>query len=223
MTTFSVSSFFAKYTIAWAAFCLVALSILVKDRKRLLPEWRNYLSFLCVPWKLCLFVPAFLFVTIAGRYTNDETWDFVTGSGMSILTFITAPWSMGLIYQVMIGRRPVRYLVVAIALVLFSSSWFYDAYLLWRDGTYTPRWAGNLMLSPIIYFAAGILWNLEAKDRLDFRDRWDFRLSFTRSDWPGRPIDTRFAPIILASLPLILIAAFVLVAFVGWNLGMFRP
>jgi hypothetical protein len=46
-------------------------------------------------------------------------------------------------------------LVVAIALVLLSSSWFYDSYLLWRDRVYTPRWAGDLVLSPFIYLAAG--------------------------------------------------------------------
>jgi hypothetical protein len=218
----SISPFFVKYTAIWAAFCLLAIFILVWDRKRLLPEWREYLRFLCVPWKLSLFVPAFLFVTIAGRYTNDESWDFVTGSGMSILTFVTAPWSIGLIYQVLIGRRPLRYLIVAIALLLFSSSWFYDAYLLWRDGVYTPRWAGNLMLSPFIYLAAGLLWNLEAKDSCDFRDRWDFRLSFVRADWPSRPVDTRFGPLIFASIPFIVIAAFVLVAFVGWKLRVLR-
>jgi hypothetical protein len=206
----------------WASSCLVAVFILVWDRKRLVPEWRDYWRFLCVPWKLCLFVPAFLFVSFAGRYTNDETWDFVTGSGMALLTFLTAPWSIGLIYLVLAGRRPLRYLVVAIALLLFSSSWFYDAYLLWRDGAYTPRWAGNLMLSPFIYVAAGLLWNLEAKDGWDIRENSGFRLSFVRTDWPSRPVDTRFGPLVLVSIPLIVIAAFVLVAFVGWNLGLFR-
>jgi hypothetical protein len=219
MTTFSISPFFVKYIAIWISFCLVAVFILVMDRKRLLPEWHKYLSFLCVPWKLWLFVPAFLFVTFAGRYTNDETWDCVTGSGMSILTFFTAPWSVGLIYQVMIGRRPLRYLVVAIALLLFSSSWFYDAYLLWRDSAYTSRWVGNLILSPIIYLAAGMLWNLEVKDNSDFLDRHNYRFSFVRSNWPSRPADTRFAPLIPALIPLTLIAAFVLVAFVRWNLN----
>jgi hypothetical protein len=215
MKALSISPFFVKYIAVWAAVCLVAVFIMVWDRKRLLPELREYWSFLCVRWKLCLFAPAFLFVTFAGRYTNDETWDLVTGSGMSILTFLTAPWSVGLIYQVLIGRRPMRYLIVAISLLVFSSSWFYDAYLLWRDGSYTPRWAGNLMLSPFIYVAAGMLWNLEAKDG-------DFRLSFVRADWPKRPMDTRFAPLIVASIPFILIAVFVLVAFVGWSWGVFR-
>jgi hypothetical protein len=214
--------FFVKYVAIWASFCLAAVSILVWDRKRVLPEWREYLSFLCVPWKLCLFAPALIFVTVAGRYTNDETWDFATGSGMAILTFVTAPWSIGLIYQVLIGRRPLRYLVVALALLLFSSSWFYDGYLLWRDGVYTRRWAGNLMLSPFIYVAAGLLWNLEAKDSWDFHDHRSFRFSFIRADWPSRPIDIRFGPLLLVSIPFILVAAFVLVAFVGWNLGMSR-
>jgi len=130
---------------------------------------------------------------------------------MSLLAFVTAPWSLGLLYQVLVGRRPLRYLIVAVALCLFSSSWFYDGYLLWRDGYYTQRWAGNLRLSPIIYVAAGLLWNLEVKTG------GGFRLSFTRPDWPSRPADERFGPLLLISIPLILIAAYVLLAFVRWT------
>ena len=212
-----ISPFFVKYIAIWTSFCLVALLILAWDRKRLLPEWREYWRFLCVPWKVCLFVPAFFFVTFAGRLTDDETWDWVTGSGMAILTFLTAPWVVGLIYLVFVGRRPARYLVVALALLLFSSSWFYDGYLLWRDGAYTGRWLGNLVLSPFIYMAAGLLWNLEAKPRVGFHDDSGFQLSFVREDWPSPPVDTRFGPILFVSIPLILIAAFVLVAFVNWQ------
>jgi hypothetical protein len=222
MKELNISPFFAKYIAVWAPFCLVAVVILVWDRKRVVPEWPEYLRFLSVPWKLCLFVPAFLFVAFAGRYTNDETWDVVTGSGMAILTFLTAPWVVGLIYEVFAGRKPWRYLMVALALLLFSSSWFYDGYLLLRDGMYTRRWLGNLMLSPFIYVAAGLLWNLEAKESGEFRDGWNFRFSFVREDWPSRPVDTRFGPLVLASIPLILIAAFILVAFVGWNVSALR-
>jgi hypothetical protein len=222
VTAVGISPSFVKYMSIWASFCFVAVFILVWDRKRLVLEWREYWRFLCVPWKLWLFAPAFLFVSFAGRYTNDESWDWVTGSGMAILTFLTAPWAIGLIYQVLVGRRPLRYLVVAIALLLFSSSWFYDGYLLWRDGVYTARWAGNLMLSPFIYVAAGLLWNLEAKESWDFREGPGFRLSFLRADWPKRPADTRFGPLVLVSIPFIVIAAFVLVAFVGWKVGLFR-
>ena len=104
-----------------------------------------------------------VFVTFAGSFTDDETRDVVTGSGMAVLTFLTAPWSVGVAYQVFVRRRPTRYLIVALAVMLFSSSWFYDAYLLLRDGEYTRGWLGDLMLSPIVYVAAGVLWNLEPK------------------------------------------------------------
>ena len=183
-----------------------------------MPEWRDYLGFLCVPWKLCIFVPAFCFVTFAGRYTNDETWDAVTGSGMSALTFLSAPWSVGLLYQIANGRRPMRYIVVALALLFFSSSWFYDAYLLWRDGTYTVRWWSNLMLSPIIYVAAGILWNLEKLEKACFDESRHIRFAFEREDWPKRPVDTGFAALAPLALPLVLLAAYVLVGFVRWRL-----
>jgi hypothetical protein len=222
MTALGISPFFVKYMAIWVSFCLVAVCMLLWDRKRLVPEWREYWRFLIVPWKLWVFVPALLFVTFAGRYTNDETWDVVTGSGMAVLTFLTAPWAVGLIYQVSAGRRPWRYLMVALALLLFSSSWFYDGYLLWRDEAYTARWLGNLMLSPFIYVAAGLLWNLEATDGGDFHHHSSFRLSFVRADWPKRPVDMRFGPLVLISIPFIVIAAFVLVAFVGWKVGMFR-
>jgi hypothetical protein len=200
---------------------VAAVILIARDKKGLIPEWRRYLGFLLVPWKLGFFAIAFAFVTFAGRYTNDESWDWVTGSGMSILTFLTAPWSVGIVYQVLVGRRPLPYLVIAIALLLFSSSWFYDACLLVRDGVYTRRWAGNLMLSPIIYLAAGVLWNLEAKEEQAFGDRGGVRLSFVRMDWPSCPIDTRFEPLILVSIPMIVVAVFVIVAFVDWNFSIF--
>ncbi|SPE51038.1 membrane hypothetical protein [Verrucomicrobia bacterium] len=202
----------AEYVLLWALYCLLAGAILARDRKTLLPEWRDYFRFLTVPWKICVFVPAFLFVSFAGHFTNDETWDFVTGSGMSILTFLTAPWAIGLFCQVFAGKRPRRYLIVASALCFFSSSWFYDSYLLWRDGVYTQRWLGNLMASTVIYVAAGLLWNLEAEAG------GRYTLSFNRQDWPSPPVNTRFRPLILISLPLILIAAYVLVASVRWRL-----
>ena len=188
MTSPPVPQFFVRYVACWVVFCFLAVGIVVGDRRELSLELHKYLSFLCVPWKIGLFVPALLFVTFAGRYTDDETWDVVTGAGMSILTFLTAPWAVGLFFQVLTAHRHWRYLLVGAALLLFSSSWFYD----------------------------GLLWNLEAKDR------FGFRFSFVRADWPSPPTDTRFLPLLLVSIPLILIAAFVLVGFVGWRLKFIR-
>lgn len=218
MPTFTLAPFYLTYMALWMSFCLLALIMMMLDRRRLIPEWQDYLRLLFMPWKLALFVPALLFVSFAGRFTNDETWDVVTGAGMSLLTFLTAPWSVGLIYQVLGGTRPRRYLIVALALVLFSSSWFYDAWQLWRDGAYSGRWWSNLMFSPIIYLAGGLLWNLEAREQRDFLDGRSVQFSFMRADWPKRPADGRFAPLAAASAPLIVAAALLLTGLVRWKL-----
>lgn len=211
--TYSSHPLLPWYVAGWVMFCAVAAAVVFRDREVLHRGWRAYWGYLTVPWKLAVFVPAFLFVSFGGRFTDDETWDVVTGGGMSLLTFFTAPAFVGIVYQVFAGRRPARYLIVAVALLLFSSSWFYDGYLLLRDGRYTSRWWSNLMLSPVIYLAAGFLWNLEARGGVlpSF--------GFTRPDWPARPADSGFLPIVIGAIPLVLVAGFFLVAFVRWTGG----
>lgn len=198
------------YVAAWSSFTVIAALVAWRSVRL---EWRDALAFLLVPWKVAVFVPAILFVTFAGRFTDDETWDVATGGGMSILTVLTAWWSVGTAVRVVRRMARPRELVVALGATLFSSSWFYDGYLLLRDGAYTQRWLGNLMLSPTIYLCAGLLSNLEVDDegRLGF--------SFLRLDWP-RPLPTArriTLTMVLVSLPLVAIAAWFLVGFVGWH------
>ncbi len=202
-----MTSFLVKYLVFWLACCVLGLVIAIKDVR---PVWRDELAFLTVPWKLALFIPAIVFVTFAGRYTNDETWDTVCGGSMSLLTVLTSGWAVGTAYKVFSGERPASHLVVAVVVALFSSSWFYDGYLLLRDGAYTQRWFGNLRLSPIIYACAGTLLNLEVRGKgLGFGP--------TRAEWP-RPASTQSSWLLaLASIPLVLIAAYILVAYVGWS------
>jgi hypothetical protein len=211
-----LSPFHLRYVAGWVSFCLLALLLAIRDGKALIPEWRLYRTLLGVRWKLVVFLPAILFVTFAGRFTDDETWDFVSGGGMAVLTFLTAPWALGVIYKVMVGKRPVRWLLLAAAAWLFSSSWFYDGYLLLRDGVYTPRWLGDLMLSPIIYLCAGLLANLEDGRGEGVR----VFLAFRRADWPAAPAHADFSLLMFViCVPLIVVAAVILVAFVGWKLG----
>ncbi len=202
-----MTPFLVRYLISWLAFCLLAGVLFVRDVN---VAWREQARALLVPWRLALFVPATVFVTFAGRYTDDETWDALCGGGMALLTFLTAGFSIGTLGRALWGRASFSEVVLALAVALFSSSWFYDGYLLLRDGAYTHRWLGNLRLSPIIYACAGLVLNLELRSgRLAF--------AFSRDDWP-KPLAT--APswrLALASLPLVLVAAYVLVAFVGWR------
>ena len=67
------------------------------------------------------------------------------------------------------------------------------------------------MLSPLIYVSAGLLWNLEATKS------GGITLSFLRADWPRISEVKNLLPILVGALPLILFAAYILVAFVGWH------
>ena len=209
-----MTPFLVCYVAGWIAFCLVAAVLAARSVRLRMGE---AVAFLRTPWKVAVFAPGVLFVTFAGRFTDDETWDVISGGGMSVLTVMTAWWSVGAAVQVVRRARPASHLVVATALTLFSSSWFYDGYLLLRDGAYTPRWLGNLMLSPTIYLCAGLLTNLELREgRL--------ALAFTRSDWP-RPGPARSRvtwQVVLAAAPLVAVAAYILVGFVGWRLPLAR-
>lgn len=213
-TSIFMTPFLTGYVLAWVAFCLVALVIGVGTVRL---RRADIVAFLRVRWKVALFAPAVVFVTFAGRFTDDETWDVVSGGGMSLLTVTTAWWSVGTAARVLRGQRPVRELVVAVAVALFSSSWFYDGYLLLRDGTYTHRWLGNLMLSPVIYACAGLVMNLELRGGRP-------ALAFTRGDWP-RPAaeSTKEAWLLaLAAVPFVAVAAYFLVSPVGWHLPLAR-
>lgn len=207
---FYASEFLTKYVAGWVVFCGIAAALAWFRRRELAEEAPRYLGFLRVKWKLLSFIPSLLFVTLAGRLTNDPTWDVLCGGGMALLTFTTAPWAVGVCFSCLVGRRHWADGVIAAALWLFASSWFYDGYLFLRDGRYTDYWLGNLLISPFIYLAAGLLWNLEA------RPAGGIRFGFVRPDWPTAPEDRRFLPVLVASIPLVAIGFYLLVAYVEW-------
>lgn len=129
---------------------------------------------------------------------------------MALLAVGTAWWSVGSFARIALRRERPLVGLVALAVTLFSSSWFYDGYLLLRDGAYTPRWLGNLMLSPMAYVAAGFVANLEVHEG-------KVALAFTRDDWPKPASQKPSWGLALATLPLVLLAAWVLVGVVGWR------
>lgn len=206
---FYTSEFLKNYAAGWVMFCGLAVVLAWFRRRSLAEDAQRYFDLLRVRWKLLSFVPALLFVTFAGRLTNDPTWHILCG-GMALLTFITAPWAVGVCCCVLRGRRHWADGFIAVALWLFASSWFYDGDLFPRDGRYTDYWLGNLLISPFIYLAAGLLWNLEARPTGGVR----FRL--LRHDWPSAPEYQRFLPLFLASIPLVAVGVYLLVAYVEW-------
>lgn len=105
-----MTPFLLRYLVSWLAFCLLAVVLFVKDVR---VAWRAHANALLVPWRLALFVPALVFVTFAGRYTDDETWDSICGGGMALLTFLTAGFSIGTLGRALRGRASFSEVVVA--------------------------------------------------------------------------------------------------------------
>lgn len=178
--------FFKYYIAAWSAACLVALGLFLRRPASFAVGRRSYWHFLGEPWKLATFAAGAALITLIAPYTGDPTWDHVDGLFMSILCFATAPWVVATMYFVARGRAGWSEAYVALCAWLFSASWSYDIYLVWRDGEYPSTWFPNLFASSVIYLAAGLFWNLEWQ-----RGRGVI-FSFMREGWPSRPVESAF-------------------------------
>lgn len=148
------------YTITWALLCGAAIVVMLSESRSYVLLSRAYWRYLSAPWKIVSFGIAFGFFLIVAPYTGDPTWDRVDASFMSLLTFATAPWSVGTLYRVAQRKLPARQAFVASCAALLSASWSYDLYVFLRDGFYPRSWFGNLIASSVLYAAAGLMWNL---------------------------------------------------------------
>lgn len=173
-----------------ACFTLVTLAALVvalRARPRLTLLEARYWRWLARPWKLASFSVALMGMVVVAPLSGDPTWDYVTGSVQSVLTFLTAPWAVGTLYRQLrgLGVRSRSEVAVAVVAWLVSVSWFYDAYLYWRDGRYGSLWLENLWASSGLYFLAGVLWSLRPGTP-EQPGLLGARLAFADPDWPAR-------------------------------------
>lgn len=193
--------FFKIYFACWAAACAVALGLFLRAPGQYRIGQRAYWHFLAEPWKLVAFIASGSLVTFVAPYTGDPTWDRFDGFFMSVFCFTTAPWVVAVLYEAACRRATGPELYVATMAWLFSASWSYDIYLVWRDGDYPITWAPNLAASSVIYLSAGLFWNLE------WQERRGVIFSFMRAGWPSRPAVSapwRFAlPALVFALPVI--------------------
>ncbi len=177
---------FKFYLAGWSLACLAALILFLRHPAEFAPGRRAYWHFLAEPWKLATFAAGAGLITLVAPYTGDPTWDHVDGLFMSVFCFSTAPWVTATLYLLLRNRTGWRETYAAVCAWLFSASWSYDFYLLWRDGEYPFTWLPNLFASSVIYLAAGLFWNLEWQ-----RGRGVI-FSFMRPDWPSRPAEPGF-------------------------------
>jgi hypothetical protein len=178
--------FFLAYIAAWASACVLALGLFIRNPAAFAIGRREYWHFLGEPWKLATFAAGAALITLAAPYTGDHTWDYVDGFFMSVFCFTTAPWAVAALYLRLRRQVGCSEAYVATTAWLFSASWSYDIYLVWRDGEYPSTWFANLFASSVIYLAAGLFWNLEWQ-----RGRGVI-FSFMRAGWPSRPAESHF-------------------------------
>jgi hypothetical protein len=195
------------YLGAWASFFLTVLFFFLKNPSAYSISTISYFRFLLLPWKITTFLFAAVCLTVIAPYTGDPTWDYVDASFMSILTFITAPWATGILFFSFRKQYFDKQFVLALCLWMFSASWSYDLYLLLRDGEYPNTWFPNIFASSLLYFSAGLLWNL------DWREGRGSTFSFLEAEWFAVTEHATFRKIFWMAFPLMLLVTIVIASF----------
>ena len=103
-----------------------------------------------------------------------------------VFCFATSAWVVATLYFRAREKSSWTETYVAVCAWLFSASWSYDIYLVWRDGAYPITWLPNLFASSVIYLSAGLFWNLE------WQRGHGVIFSFMRAGWPSRPAESSF-------------------------------
>lgn len=201
-------AFFQTYLLAWSTACLLAAAIFIFRFNTLDITRRSYWQFLLQPWKVVTFAIAALGLIFLAPYTGDYTWDYCDAVFMSLLTFATAPYAVGVLYKTLRGQRSAWDAYLALCLWMFSASWSYDLYLLLRDGDYPATWDVNIAASSVLYCAAGLLWNLE------YRHGVGVRFAFMADDWLASPERNSFRRVVLYALPFMAIVSVAILSFV---------
>ena len=202
-----MKAFFPVYIACWTCICFIAAVLYIKDKRAYALSHANYWRFLFVHWKVITFLIAAAGLTVIAPHTGDATWDYFDALFMSVLTFFTAPWSIGAIYKVLKKELALKQGFVAICVWMFSASWSYDLYILIRDGEYPITWFANIFASSILYILAGLLWNLE------YRPERGIIFAFMEKDWPNPQIDAAFAKILWFALPIMVLVAVLILGF----------
>lgn len=206
---FELEPLMAAYAVAWALAVLLAMAHLWLKRHDYAAAYRGYASFLFVPWKLGFFVLATLVITLMAPYTIDPTWDRIDAPMMAALSFLSAPWALGVLYRW--RATPGSHLALAACLWMLSASWCYDGYLLFRDGMYPLTWWTNIIASSVLYIIVGMVWNL------DIRPGRGATFAFMEPEWLLPPSPGSNGRILLWMLPFALFGAASLAYFIDWG------
>jgi len=188
--------------------CAMAIVIAFRDRQTISFFSASYREFMAVPWKVTSFAVAASGMTWIAPYTSDPTWDYFDAALMSLLTFATAPWAMGTFYLFLRRKASAAHAYVAMCCWLFSASWCYDLYILFRDGQYPITWLPNIFAASVLYIAAGLMWNLE------WHPNRGVVFAFMEGEWPQAAAQANFIRVLGYAMPFMIIVAASIIYFV---------
>jgi hypothetical protein len=199
---------FRSYLTAWSLACVGAAVVALRGRSRLGLFSPGYAALLAVRWKLATFAVAAAGMVLIAPFTGDPTWDGWDAGFMALLTYLTAPWSVGTLFLALRRKASVAEAYLAACLWMFSASWSYDLYMVLRTGSYPGTWLTNIGLSSILYFCAGMMWNLEV------RPGRGMTFGFLEPGWPAAPVDPGFRRLLPIATPIMLLVAAMILAFI---------
>ncbi len=195
------------YLTSYSVACAVAVFLMFGERGTLVLFRPRYRRFLLSRWKLTTFIIAATALTVIAPYTGDPTWDYADAAFMSLMTYLTAPWSVGTLYLALHRRANPIHAYIAVCVWMFSVSWAYDVYMLLKLGYYPPTWVPNIVLSSILYFSAGLMWNLQ------YKDGRGVVFGFMEAGWPNPDYDLGIRQIIWFAVPIMLLATAMIAPF----------
>ena len=198
---------FAAYIGGYILACIVATILMYRERHTLVLFLPAYRKFLLTRWKVLTFAIAATSMVVIAPYTGDPTWDYIDASFMSILTFLTAPWAVGTLYLSLRKEGKASHVYIAACVWMFSVSWTYDIYILFTLGFYPPTWLPNIVLSSILYLAAGMMWNLQRKKGRGVV------FGFMEAGWPDPSYELGFRQVFWFALPVMILVTAIIAPF----------
>jgi hypothetical protein len=184
-----MSMFLKVYTVVWACACLVAVILYLKDRGSFPLSHQTYWRSVFTPWKVVTFLIAVAGLIILASTVRDPELDYFDAVFMAVLTYLTAPWVVGVFYRFAKGTAPAAQAFVALCLWLFCASWFFDSYILLKDGHYPLLWPTYMLGTLGLYVLGGLFWNL------DWRLQRGTIFAFMEAQWPVPPQQPVFSKI----------------------------
>jgi hypothetical protein len=173
-----MTSLLKIYTVLWVILCLIALATFIKDRRTFPLFYGTYWRFIFTPWKIVTFLLAVAGLIIVASSVSAPDLDRFDAVSMAVLTFLTAPWAVGVIYRTFKVQWSLGQFFGAVCIWLFCGSWAFDTYILFKDGQYPLMWPTYMLGTLGLYVLGGLFWNLEWKP-----GRGTI-FAFMEGDWP---------------------------------------